>query len=395
MRRLAAASLSAGTLALAACGSTVVTSAAVPASTGPAAPASASADAPPACTAIAHAEMAAVTRRIYDQAVSGRNETAARGRLDRSAALADAVAAHDPAAVRAALAPLRKHQITRIDVTGGGRTLARLGRTPAFAPVKGTIVARGRVVGHYVMAVSSQAAFRGLVQGLTGATVRFGPSPQPRATTSLPATLYPTGRTRISLTLPAIPSSLCGATAGDTRLNTIGLVARNVMAGEEHSAATLRTVRHIALDPAFRSAVAARDPAAVRAAIIGFFRDNRFHIVRVRAWSGARLINDVGGPYVLSPAVGTVHGAGGSTVGRFMVAVQDDTGLIKLVHRFTGADVVLHTGAGSVPGSNLMPGPPFTQGLGTVTYAGRTYRSLGLTGTMFPAGQLDVSLLVR
>jgi hypothetical protein len=297
--------------------------------------------------------------------------------------------------VRAAVAPLLKHQITRIEITGtGGRTLASIGHTTTFAPTRGAIVARGRVVGRYVMSVSSQASYRGLVHGLTGATARFGVTARPHAAASFPATLYPTGRGRISLTLPVVPSSLCGSTAADTRLNVMGLVARNVMAGEAHSAATRRTVHHVARDPAFRSAVAARDPAAVRAAIIGFFRDHGHHIVRVRAWSGTQLINDVGGPFVLSPAVGTVTGPGGRTVGRFMVAVQDDTGLIKLVHRFTGADVVLHTSRGTVPGSMLTPGPPFTKGLETVTYAGRTYRSIGLTGTTFPTGELDVSLLV-
>jgi hypothetical protein len=34
-------------------------------------------------------------------------------------------------------------------------------------------------------------------------------------------------------------------------------------------------------------------------------------------------------------------------------------------------------------------------GLGTVAYRGVTYRSYGFTGTAFPSGRLEVTLLVR
>ena len=345
------------------------------------------------CANVAHAELVAVARRIYAQGAHGRNEVSAVRRLARSSSLGRAVAARDSRAVRAALAPLLKHQITRIDVTAGARTLARIGSAPAYAPVSGTIRSGGRVVGRYVLAVSEDRAFAGLVHSLTGATVHFGGAPGSGA--AFAATLFPSGHTTISLALPRLSPSLCGPTAADTRLNAIGYVARNVMAGEARGSAVARTLHHAAIDPAFRGAVAAGDPAAVRAAIVGLFRNNRFHIVRVRAWRGTHLINDVGGPYVLSPATGTIAGPGGAVAGRFMLSVQDDTGFIKLVHRFTGADVVLHTGTATVPGSTLSPGPAFVPGLSTVSYRGVAYRSYGFTGTAFPSGKLDVSLLVR
>jgi hypothetical protein len=345
------------------------------------------------CAHVVRAELVAVARRIYAQGAHGRNEVSAVRRLARSARLGRAVAARDPRAVRAALAGLLKHQITRIDVTAGARTLARVGSAPAYAPVGGTIRSGGRVVGRYVLAVSEDRAFAGLVHSLTAATVRFDRGAGSGA--AFAATPFPSGHATISLALPRLPPSLCGRTAADTRLNTIGYVARNVMAGEAHGAAVARTLHHAAIDPALRSAVAAGDPAALRAAIVGLFRDNRFHIVRVRAWRGTHLIGDVGGPYVLSPATGTIVGAGGAVAGRFMLAVQDDTGFIKLVHRFTGAGVVLHTSTGSVPGSTLSPGPAFVPGLSTVSYRGVAYRAYGFVGTAFPSGRLEVTLLVR
>jgi hypothetical protein len=148
-------------------------------------------------------------------------------------------------------------------------------------------------------------------------------------------------------------------------------------------------LRHAAKNVAFRRAIASGNAAAARAAIVGFFRDSRFHIVRVRAWSASRLIADVGGPFVISPASATIPGAG-----RFMLSIQDDTGYVKLIHRFTGADVVLHAGTRTVPGSTLFPGPPYTRGLSSVSYRGHTYRADGFSAPAFPVGSLHVSLLV-
>ena len=48
-----------------------------------------------------------------------------------------------------------------------------------------------------------------------------------------------------------------------------------------------------------------------------------------------------------------------------------------------------------MPGSNLSPGPAFVPGLSTVTYNGVVYHSYGFTGTAFPSGTLDVTLLMR
>jgi hypothetical protein len=126
-----------------------------------------------------------------------------------------------------------------------------------------------------------------------------------------------------------------------------------------------------------------------------FFADHRYHIVRVRLTSGSRLVADVGGPYALAPATGTVRGPDGRVAGHVTISVQDDTGYIKLMHRFTGAAVQLRTAAGVlVPGSTLDPGPASIPGHGAVSYAGRTYRALTYDAPAFPSGPLHVSLLL-
>jgi hypothetical protein len=354
----------------------------------PRAPASA------ACTAAARVEGVAVARRIYAQAASGRNTVAATRRIARSRPLAAAVASGDAAATRAALQPLLKHQITRIEIAGARGPLARYGATAAYGPVRGAIRLDGRPVGSYVLAVSRQRDFASLVHELTGATATFRARSSAAADASLAATTFPSGQAVIGLSVPHLPATVCGPTAADTRAATVGLVARRLLDAEQHGAGAHRAIRHAEKNPAFRAAVAAGDPAAVRAAIVGLFNDKHFHIVRARAWNGSRLINDVGGPHVLSPATGAITDPGGAVVGRFMLSIQDDTGYIKLLHRFTGADVTLSTAAGVVPGSNVVSGPPFAAGLRAVRFHGRDWRAFGLLATAFPSGPLRVSLLM-
>jgi hypothetical protein len=212
---------------------------------------------------------------------------------------------------------------------------------------------------------------------------------------SLPTRDYPAGPLHIDVRIPRPPPALCGTSAQDTRLNTIAYVGRRLLRAESDSRAVARTLRHVARDPAFRRATAANDRRAIRAAIIDdFFRDHSYHIVRVRVTRGGTLVYDLGGPYVLQPATGAVRSPDGRTAATFALAVQDDTGYIKLMHRFTGADVQLVSPLGKVPGSTLEPGPGEVPEHGTVAYRGRRYIADSFSATAFPSGTLRVSLLV-
>jgi hypothetical protein len=186
-----------------------------------------------------------------------------------------------------------------------------------------------------------------------------------------------------------------GSTPPVTRANTIAYVGRRLARAERHSADVTRTLAHVADDPAFRRATAAHDPQAIRTAIIDdFFGDHSLHVVRVRVTRQHELVYDLGGPYALQPASGTVRSPDGRTSARFALAVQDDTGYIKLMHRFTGAAVQLVSPLGNVPGSTLQPGPDRIPAHGTLTYRGRRYLANSFDATAFPSGRLRISLLV-
>ncbi|HEV7492279.1 hypothetical protein [Baekduia sp.] len=396
----------------------------------------------PCPTNVTHT-LGAIARRIYGQAAHGRNVVSARRRLARSRRLAAAVAAGDRARTHAALTPLLKHQIRAITITRGRHVLATISGPPTLAPLRGVLRdTHGRPVGRYVLAVAQDGAIARITRSLIGGRVEIrnargrlvansgagahgshqmvassgagGRRPRPTvamsgvdgnggavhaassaSSLSFPARAYPTGALTITLRLPATSLATCGDTPTATVAATIGAVGQRLARTEAQGPTVQRVLRHVATDAHFAQAVATDDPVALRTAIIRFFRTRSLHVVRVRATAAdGQLVGDVGGPYVLGPASRTVRDARGHPIGTVTLSVQDDTGYIKLMHRFTGAVVVLRTPAGTVPGSTLMPGPSTIPPRGRVTWNGRTYATYAFAAGAFPSGPLTVALLL-
>jgi len=411
-------------LSLAACGSSGGGSSASSKTAKSTATGSASAETPALCTAVGAATLGEVGQRIYRQAAAGRGVAEAVGRVTRSPALASAISSGDAAATRTALNGLLANQIARIDIVKRGRVFASAGTGPAIAPVRGAIAGTDA---SFVLSVQADDSYLKVARQVTGAEILLlsGPTsgspgarrlagtiagPQPAriptrgtleykkkkyATFSLAGSVYPSGSLRIVLLVAhsAIP---CAGSAAQTHVATLGHVGELIYQEEAGSPYVQATLRHIEADPGFQRAVATRDLAATRAAIVGFFAAH-IHVVRVRVYvsqpSGAqRFFYDLGGPYVLAPVHGTLRSAG-KVVGHFSFAIQDDAGYMKLAHLFTGADVLMRTGAKQVMGT-LDPGPASVPDRGTVSYRGSDYQAYSFIGEAFPSGPLRISLLV-
>ena len=90
------------------------------------------------------------------------------------------------------------------------------------------------------------------------------------------------GALRIALLVPGGEISLPGgASAAQTRTAVLGHVGERIYEAEEHSPIVARRSAGWRATAAFSSAVARRDAAATRAAIVGFFAAH-IHVVRVR-----------------------------------------------------------------------------------------------------------------
>jgi hypothetical protein len=340
-----------------------------------------------ACVATVDHTLLAVGQHVYAQAAAGRNVVSVERRFARSRALERAVARGNPAATRAALAPLLKAQVKRLVVVRGNRVLARVGHTAALAPVSGTLLdSHGHAVGRYRVSVAGDAGIAGIIHTLTGADVTIAATGHPAAhaagsVRSFTARAFPRGTLRVRLALPAPVAATCAPTPDQTRARTIGAVGERLFQAEASGRAAQRVLRHVARDQRFLRAVAHPDPRALRAEIVHLFRDRTLHVVRIRAVTAAgRLVNDVGGPYALAPS-STPLRLHGRPIGRATLSIQDDTGFVKLMHRFTGAVVQLRTPAGPVPGGN-------------VPVQGRFYWAVGFDAQAFPSGPLRVTELV-
>ncbi|MHB8234592.1 MAG: hypothetical protein ACYDHT_08060 [Solirubrobacteraceae bacterium] len=414
-------------LALSACGSSSSQSAGTPHTTGSQAAVSVAGPSGGDCHAAAAQTLGEVGRRIYRQAAAGHGVGEAVARVKRSPALAAAISSGDAPAARTALNALLANQIARIDVLKSGRPFASAGSGAAIAPVHGTLPGGAS----YVLSVQADDSYTQVAKQVTGAEILLlsgtrngsassrsasrrlagtiaGPPPariptrgtieyknQKYVAVSLDGQVFPAGPLRIVLLIRR--SQLrCAGSSAQTHVATLGSVGERIYQEEAGSDYVRATLRHIEGDTGFQHAVATRDLAATRAAIVGFFAAH-IHVVRVRVNvvepSGAqRFFYDLGGPYVLAPVHGTLRSAG-ELVGRFSFAIQDDAGYMKLAHRFTGAEVLMRTGAKQVQGT-LQPGPSSVPDRGSVSYRGHGYQAYSFTGEAFPSGPLRISLLV-
>ena len=373
----------------------------------------------PVCADAVASTAGHLAARVYANDAGGANAHYSMGRVGGSRALGAAVAAGDGARAQRVMRGLLARQITRMRVYRGRRLVAEVGSGPAVAPISGPIRGPGgRVVGHYVLAIQNATGFMGLSREMVRAdvVVRTGARTLAATRKDLPATLPDRGPVALPggsyaaysipiavfdgrsaratfLVSPSLAAGLCAPTRERTVLRVISVAGRRIYDGEVSSPQTRAASALLAHDPVMAAAVRAGDRAAVRAEIVRLFRTS-VHYVRIRVTrpGGAKLV-DLGGPAVLAP----VHGAlrqGGRVVGHFEFSLQDDAGYLKLVQRFTGADVLLRGAGGQVAGT-LSPGPPTVPAEGTVGYGGTSYEAFSFPATAFPSGRLRVSILVR
>ncbi len=383
----------------------------------PAAGTSAAAQAHMSCPQTVLATLARVVARVYREGVMSERTGAAGYFIATSTALREAVQRDDARAARAAAQALvAGGRITNLQVVRGGRTLADVGG-PALAPLHGTITGAGGVpIGSYLASVWSDSGFiaesDGIGEGLVSLRMRGhsvggsfalppGPLPAAGALTrdrvryqyaSFPAEAYPSGSARVYLLKPlSSTAALCGRTATDTVVNTLSSVAHLIYAGEV-GRRTLPQVQRVQGDQALLSAVARRDPAATRLAVVALLNQ---HIVRLRVSAGGRLLADVGGPDVLAPVSAALR-LHGREIGSFVLSIQDDEGYLRLARRLAGLDVLMYMNATApeLVKNSLGPAPGAVPSSGPYRYRGRTFQVVTLHASAFPSGQLRINVLI-
>jgi hypothetical protein len=371
-----------------------------------------------------------IAARVYHEGVSSERTVVAQRLIARSTALRQAVERGDAAGTRSAAESLiATGHLTNLIVSRAGGAAATPGSAPAtssqvladtgapgaVAPVRGTLTgASGATIGNFITSVWSNSGIlaetNGIAEGVTalrergrsvggsfalpsgelpaqGTLMRGGIAYQ---YTSFPAEAYPSGSLRVFVLKPvSSTTSLCGRTNQDTVVNTLQRVARRIYTAEA-GRRTLPQIRRVQQDPALRSAIARRDPAATRAAMERLLAEH-VHISRLRVSAGGRLLADVGGPFVLAPVHGSLR-QGGRTIGSFVLSIQDDEGYLRLAKRLAGLDVLMYMGPRLVKNS-LGPSPGRVPATGYYDYRGRTFRVFSFNASAFPSGPLRIVVL--
>jgi hypothetical protein len=179
------------------------------------------------------------------------------------------------------------------------------------------------------------------------------------------------------------------AVAG-VRADTLGGVARRIYRQEADGAVGHAAVRRIARDRALVTAADDGDGSALRAAALRQLFNPGKHVVRLSVVRGDRTLTDVGGAFVVTPA--RLRLPGGAVL---EASMQDVAGYVKLVHRLTGAQVVVRGAPGHVESSLPAAAGLALPAAGDTTIAGQAYVVRSFHERGYGAEQLRVSVLSR
>jgi hypothetical protein len=376
---------------------------------------------PGTCAATVLDALGHVAVRVYREGVDSERVASALHMIGASAPLREAVERGAARAARAAaLALIATGHMTNLRVTRGSRVLVDAGSPGALAPVRGTLAgADGKPIAGFVTSVWANgglvAETNGIAEGLTvlragrassgartiAGDVELPPGELPAQGTltlkgagyqytSFPASAYPAGEPLRVYLLRSIGSTagLCGATGEQTLVNTISRIAHRIYDGEA-GRRTLAQIRRVQHNRELLSAVARRNPTATRQAVEKLLHQ---HTVRLRVSAGARLLADVGGPFVLAPVHAPLR-LGGRTVGSFVLSIQDDEGYKRLAQRLVGLDVLMYMGKRLVKSTvGFSPGAIPTSG--ALRLHGHDFRAYTFTGEAFPSGPLRITVLI-
>jgi hypothetical protein len=183
-------------------------------------------------------------------------------------------------------------------------------------------------------------------------------------------------------TAPPAPASCATTVAG-----TLGTVAARVY----HEAATggdvAQAVHRVQSSSALTDAIDSGNSAAARAALQALLLDQ---IVRVEVLRGGHVFAQAGSGVAIAPVRGSIPGSSAT----FTLSTQPVHAYLQVVHQVTGAQVLLRAGAHPLAGTLGGSLPVSAPSEGPLTLAGQSYQTFTLTGAVYPAGPLQIVLLV-
>jgi hypothetical protein len=140
----------------------------------------------------------------------------------------------------------------------------------------------------------------------------------------------------------------CAADLAQARADAFATVAQRVYAQEVSGPANGEAFHVISRIPGLIDGLSTKNYALARSAM---HHQPIRHAVGVRVTRSGRTLINVSLRFVVGGRVHPLHGRNGAYLGRIEISIQDVIGLIRLVHRLTGADVVVEGSTGQAKSS--------------------------------------------
>ncbi len=187
------------------------------------------------------------------------------------------------------------------------------------------------------------------------------------------------------------PPAACPGTV----MHTLAEIAKHVYHEGVSSERTRGAFKLLSGSVALREAVERGDGVAAQATARSLIATGRITNLRVLRGSGGgegagEVLLDAGGGAV-APLRGTITGAGGAPIARFITSVWSDEGIVAETNGIAQSSTVLRAGGRTIAGSLALPAGELPA-KGTLRAGGVTYRYSSIAAQRFPSGSLRIYL---
>lgn len=181
-----------------------------------------------------------------------------------------------------------------------------------------------------------------------------------------------------------------GCAAASKRVAADAAFARGRYRLEADGDAVHAALGLVTADPSLARALRAGDLAAARAAALRLVLGHK-HVTAIRVRRGSRVLVETRRyPFDVAGSRADIRG-----LGTVDVTIQDVIGFIRLVHKFTGADVVVRAAGGEARSSTAAERAVRLPASGCATVGGRTYAARSFAETDFAGQALRIWVLRR
>jgi hypothetical protein len=188
-------------------------------------------------------------------------------------------------------------------------------------------------------------------------------------------------------------SGSCGAASTQQRVAAALRFARGRFRLEADGEAVHAALALVGADRALAAAMGRGDFGAAKAEALRLVRGHH-HITAIRVLRGQRVVVEtMRYPFDVAGSQAPLRDRRGAVVGTLQVTIQDVIGFIRLVHKFTGSQVLVRGAAGEAKSSLPAALGARLPAAGCATLAGRTYAVRSFPETSFTGEALTIWVL--